>query len=107
MTTILDIRRKYFGAPGCSDENLEIVKLVRDYVDKEIMPRRRDLDGGWHHDEKLAMDTIHKVHQRLVDIGYQRMSWPEEVGGLPVNPSVRAMVAGGQDEVVGFKQERR
>jgi alkylation response protein AidB-like acyl-CoA dehydrogenase len=107
MTTILDIRRKYFGAPGCSDENLEIVKLVRDYVDKEIMPRRGDLDGGWHHDEKLAMDTIHKVHQRLVDIGYQRMSWPEEVGGLPVNPSVRAMVAGGQDEVVGFKLERR
>lgn len=93
MTTILDIRRKYLGAPGCSDADLGIVKLVHDYVEKEIMPRRRDLDGGWHHDEKLAMDTIRKVHQGLVDIGYQRMSWPEEVGGLPVNPSVRAMVA--------------
>ncbi|HEY91137.1 MAG TPA: acyl-CoA/acyl-ACP dehydrogenase [Dehalococcoidia bacterium] len=93
MTTIPDIRRKYLGAPGCSDEDLEIVKLVRDFVDKEIMPCRRDLDGGWHHDEKLAMETIRRVHQGLVDIGYQRMSWPEEVGGLPVNPGIGAMVA--------------
>jgi alkylation response protein AidB-like acyl-CoA dehydrogenase len=93
MTTILDIRRKYLGAPGCNDEDLEIVKVIHDYVDKEIMPRRMDLDGGWHHEEKLAMDTIQKVHQGLVDIGYQRMSWPEEFGGLPVNPRIRAMVA--------------
>ena len=65
MTTILDIRRNYLGATGCSDEDLEIVKLIRDYVDKEIMPRRRNLDGGWHHDEKLAMDTINQVHHRI------------------------------------------
>jgi alkylation response protein AidB-like acyl-CoA dehydrogenase len=93
MTSIMDIRKKHLGASGCSDDELGIVKLAHDYVDKEIMPRRRDLDGGWHHDEKLAMDTIRKVHQGLVDIGYQRMSWPEEVGGLTVNPDVRAMVA--------------
>lgn len=82
MVTILDLRKKYLGAPGCSDEDLEIVKAVRAYVDREIMPHRGDLDGGWHHDEKLAMDTIEKIHQGLVDIGYQRMPWPEAVGGL-------------------------
>lgn len=93
MTTILDIRKKYLGAPGSSDSDLDIVKAIHDYVQKEIMPRRRDLDGGWHHEEKLAMDTIHTIHQGLVDLGYHRMSWPEEVGGLPVNPNVRTMVA--------------
>ena len=82
MATISDLRKIYLGAPGLTDEDLEIVKGIRDFVDKEIMPRRRDLEGGWHHDEKLARDTIEKVHQGLVDIGFQRMSWPESVGGL-------------------------
>lgn len=93
MVTIADLRKKYLGAPGCTDEDLEIVRLVREYVDREIMPRRKELDGGWHHDEKLAMDTIKKVHQGLVDIGVQRMYWPEAVGGLGVNPTVGGMVA--------------
>jgi len=82
MATISDLKKIYLGAPGLTDEDLAIVKGIRDFVDKEIMPRRRDLDGGWHHDEKLAMDTINKIHQGLVDIGYQRMAYPEAVGGL-------------------------
>jgi len=94
MVTILDLRKKYLGAPGCSDEDLEIVKTIHEYVDREIMPHRRDLDGGWHHDEKLALGTIEKIHQGLVDIGVQRMTWPEVVGGSEVNPAVAALVMG-------------
>jgi len=93
MVTISDLRKKYLGAPGYSDEDLEIVRLVHEYVEREIMPHRMDLDGGWHHDEKLAMDTIHKVHQGLVDIGVQRLSWPEAVGGSGLSPGVAGMVA--------------
>ena len=92
MITIEETRRKYLGAPGCSDEDLEIVRTVHEYVDKEIMPRRKDLDGGWHHDEKLAKDTIEKVHQGLVDMGIQRMGWPKAVGGLEVSPRLGNMV---------------
>lgn len=93
MVSISDLRKKYLGAPGCTDEDLEIVRAVREFVDGEIMPRRHDLDGGWHHDEKLAIDTFRKVHQGLVDIGVQRMYWPKAVGGLEVKPVVGEMVA--------------
>jgi len=92
MVSIADLRKKYLGAPGCSDEDLEMVKAVRDFVDGEIMPRRRDLEGGWHRDEKLARETIERVHQGLVDIGVQRMFWPESVGGLGANRAVEPLV---------------
>ncbi len=92
MVTVADLRKKYLGASGCTDEDLEIVKGVREFVDREIMPRRRDLDGGWHHDEKLAMDTIKEIHQGLVDLGVQRMFFPEAVGGLGANRAISGMV---------------
>lgn len=92
MVTILDLRKKYLGASACSDEDLDLVRAVRDFVDGEIMPHRKDLDGGWHHDEKLAMDTIGRVHQGLVDIGVQRMFWPAAVGGLGVNRAIEPLV---------------
>ena len=92
MVTIADLRKKYLGASGCTDEDLEIVQAVREFVDRKIMPRRRDLDGGWHHDEKLAMDTIKEIHQGLVDLGLQRMFWPVEVGGLGANRAIGGMI---------------
>ena len=93
MVTVSDIRQKYLGAPGCTDEDLEIVKTIHEYVDREIMPHRGDMDGGWHHDEKLAKDTIEKVHQGLVDIGVQRIAVPEVLGGVRVNSGIGGMVA--------------
>lgn len=93
MISIEDLRKKYLGAAGCNDEDLQIVQTVHEFVDKEIMPRRKDLDGGWQHDEKLARGTFEKIHQGLVDIGVQKMGWPESVGGLPVNPFIWGMVA--------------
>ena len=92
MVTVADLRQKYLGAAGCTDGDLEIVKGIRDFVDREIMPRRMDLDGGWHHDEKLAMDTIHEIHQGLVNLGLQRMFWPEAVGGLGASRAIGGMV---------------
>jgi len=84
MVSKLDLRKLYLGAPRATDEDMEIVKAVREYVEGEIMPCRRDLDGGWHHDKKLALDTFKKIHQGLVNIGVQRASWPVEFGGLDV-----------------------
>ena len=92
MASILDLRKKYFGAPEATDEDMEIVKAVREYVEREIMPRRKDLDGGWHRDEKLARDSFEQVHQGLVDIGVQRAMWPEDFGGLGVSGIAHEMV---------------
>ena len=92
MVSTLDLRKKYLGALEASDEDMEIVKAVREYVDGELMPRRQDLEGGWHRDEKLAKETFEIVHQGLVDIGVQRASWPEELGGLGVSGVANEMI---------------
>jgi len=92
MVSIVDLRKKYLGAPGATDEDMEIVKAVREFVDAEIMPHRQDLDGGWHRDEKLARETFEKIHQGLVDIDVQRAMWPEDFGGLGVNGIVNNMI---------------
>ena len=93
MVSKLDLRKLYLGAPGATDEDMEIVKAVREYAEGEIMPRRRDLDGGWHHDEKLALDTFKKIHQGLVEIGVQRASWPAVFGGLDVRGITNDMIS--------------
>ena len=92
MASIADLRKKYLGAIDATDEDMQIVNAVREYVDKEIMPRRQDLDGGWHRDEKLAKKTFEKVHQGLVDIGVQRAIYPEEFGGLGVSGVASEMI---------------
>ena len=93
MTSIYDLRKKYLGAPQATDSDMEIVKAVREFVDGEIMPHRQDLEGGWHRDERLALDTIEKIQQGLVDIGVQRATWPEEFGGLGVSEVVAEMIS--------------
>jgi len=92
MVSLLDLKKKYLGAPGATDEDMEIVKAVREYVDGEIIPRRRELDGGWHRDEKLARETFDKLHKGLVDIGVQRARWPEKYGGLGVSSFTMGMM---------------
>ena len=88
MISIQDLRKKYLGAPEVPDEDLEIVRAVREYVEKEIMPCRRDLDGGWHRDEDLARSTFQKVHQGLVNIDVQRAIWPKDFGGINLSGDV-------------------
>ena len=92
MISVKDLRKKYLGAPEATDEDMEIVRDVREYVEGEIMSRRGDLEGGWHRDEKLARETFEKVHQGLVDIGVQRAGWPKAFGGLGVSQVASQMV---------------
>jgi len=92
MVSISDLRKKYLGAMAATDEDMQIVKAVREFVDGEIMPHRQDLDGGWHRDEALAKKTFEKAHQGLVDIGVQRAAWPESLGGLGVSDVANEMI---------------
>jgi alkylation response protein AidB-like acyl-CoA dehydrogenase len=92
MISLNDLRKKYLGAPDATDEDMEIVRAVREYAEAEIMPRRGDLEGGWHRDETLARETFEKVHQGLVNIGVQRAGWPKALGGLGVSEVASQMV---------------
>lgn len=92
MLSISDLRKKYLGAPQATDEELNIVRTVREYVDAEIMPRRKDLEGGWYRNENLARKTFDEVYQGLVDIDVQRAMWPEELGGLGVSDVLSDMI---------------
>ncbi len=92
MTSISELRKKYLGAPDATDEDMQMVQAVREYVNKEVMPHRQDLEGGWHRDHQLAQSTFHRIHQGLVDIGVQKAAWPESLGGFGVRGSVYNMM---------------
>jgi alkylation response protein AidB-like acyl-CoA dehydrogenase len=66
----------------CSEQDIEIAERVRDYIDREVMPRRHDLEGGWHRDEKLAVDTRWKVFADLFKMGVTKINLPKRFGGL-------------------------
>jgi alkylation response protein AidB-like acyl-CoA dehydrogenase len=88
---LLNIRQKY-PRVFCTEEEIEIAEHIKRFVDKEIMPYRHDLEGGWHRDEKLAKNTIHRLYAKLVDIGVTKINLPKKFGGLEYSPVVRQMI---------------
>ncbi|MCX6007871.1 MAG: acyl-CoA dehydrogenase family protein, partial [Chloroflexi bacterium] len=74
-----DMRKKY---PGVAENYLQMLSGFQEFVNKEIMPRRRDLDGGpYHRDAELAERTFNELTQKLIDIDGVRGQFPVEVGG--------------------------
>lgn len=98
MVIIMEIYEKYpmfsveqkYGV-FASPEELLMVKTVREYVDREILPRRLDLEGGWCRDERLAEETLDLVYKGLVDLGVQKLLIPSKYGGIEISP-VGAMI---------------
>lgn len=88
---LLQPRYKYTRA-FCTDEEIELADRIRQFVDKEVMPYRHDLEGGWHRDEKHALQTLHRLYAKLVDLGLTRSNLPEKYGGLGLSPVVRQMI---------------
>ena len=76
----------------CTEEDIKMAESIRKFVNKEIMPRRHDLEGGWHREEKLAVETQHELYAKLVDLGVTKSNLPAEYGGLGLSPVVRQMV---------------
>lgn len=88
---LLEPRQKYVGA-FCSDEEIRIAEHLRAFVDRELMPHRHDLEGGWHRDEALARATLHRLYAKLVDFGVTKTNLPTKYGGLAYSPIVRQMI---------------
>jgi alkylation response protein AidB-like acyl-CoA dehydrogenase len=72
-----------------SDEEMAILETIVKFVDKEIFPKRLDLEGGWHRDENLAEDTLDDLYAKLTAIGYQKAGVPVACGGLGISTALR------------------
>ena len=79
---------KYSGI-FIDEEEMAMLETVVKFVEKEIFPKRLDLEGGWHREEKLAEDTLDDLYAKLVALGYQKVGVPEAYGGLGVSTALR------------------
>ena len=65
-----------------TDEGRSIAKVFREFVDKEIMPYRLEID------EDKERKIIHRISQGLVNLGLQKSYLPKEIGGSEMRDNV-------------------
>jgi alkylation response protein AidB-like acyl-CoA dehydrogenase len=73
-------------------EDLEMAKALHRFVDEQVMPRRRDLEGGPGRDPALAQKTIESLLHGLIKLDIQRAFFPERIGGLGLTSRVTSCV---------------
>jgi len=56
-----------------SKEDLQIREAIREFTQKEIIPRTKELEADY--------SLVEEVHQKLVDLGVQSDGYPAEFGG--------------------------
>ncbi|MBA7606340.1 Acyl-CoA dehydrogenase [subsurface metagenome] len=88
---LLDPTYKYSKC-YCTDEEMAIVVEVARFVDKELMPERHNLEGGWHRDERLGLETRDKYFRECVKMGVTKTNYPKDLGGLELSLVLRNMV---------------
>lgn len=81
-------RNKYIGA-FFTEEEIKMLEVIKDFVDKMVMPKRNDLEGGWHRDVELAEETHDELYERLVKLGFQKSMIPAEYGGMGASSMFR------------------
>lgn len=81
----MDYWEKYVGV-FLTEEDLEMARAVRSFVEKEIMPVRHLLDDDLEH--KLIKDILSK----WAKMGFQKAPFPPEYGGLGASSVVAAAV---------------
>lgn len=71
------------------EEEMAMLESLAKFVEKEVFPKRLDLEGGWHRGEKLAEETLDDLYEKLVAIGYQTVGVPAEYGGMGASTVLR------------------
>lgn len=89
---ILMTTRQKYPDIYCNDEEVMLADNIKKFVDKEVMPERHNLEGGWHRDENLGIKTLHRLYSRMVDLGVTKINLPEKYGGLELRPTARQIV---------------
>jgi alkylation response protein AidB-like acyl-CoA dehydrogenase len=75
-----------FNQPFLTEENKMVAKLYRDFVDKEIMSVRQQIDDDKEH------KIVSRILQALTDMGHQKAAFPKEYGGSNMTAMVSAAV---------------
>lgn len=82
-----------FNRAVCTEEEIEMAETIRKFTDTEVFPRRHDLEGGWHRDQKLAEDTLYHLNRRMFELGVHKSNYPQKFGGLGLTPMSRILIA--------------
>lgn len=88
---MLDPKVKYARC-FCTDEEIDMAAKMREFTDRELMKDRHGFEGGWHREDKLALETLHKHYAECVKLGLTKSNMPTKFGGLGLSPVVRNMV---------------
>jgi alkylation response protein AidB-like acyl-CoA dehydrogenase len=67
-------------------EDFMMRDMIRNFVDKEIMPVRRQIDDDKDH------VIVNRILQGLTDLGIQKSSFPPEYGGMGAHSAVSAAI---------------
>ena len=84
----MDYWKNYLGI-FLKEEDVEVVKMLRGFVEKEIMPVRHLIDDDKDH------TLIKKILQGLTNVGIQKGAFPKAYGGFEggaCSSSVRTIV---------------
>ena len=46
----------------CTEDDIAMAETIRKFVNKEIMPHRHDLEGGWHRDQRI-FSSVHTINE--------------------------------------------
>ena len=77
---MFSVEQKY--SPWLSNESLEKVEEVKQYVDTTMLGQANEYEGGWHKDEERALEAFDQAYADLTDLGVQAATVPEKYGGL-------------------------
>lgn len=60
------------------------MRIRKEWTEKEVFPARRQLDDDWK-----DHDIMERLYKKLaVDLGFQKLLWPKELGGLGMDSLV-------------------
>ena len=81
----MDYWKNYLGI-FLKEEDVEMAKMLRGFVENEIMPVRHQIDDDKEH------TLITKILQGLTNAGMQKGAFPPEYGGMGASSVVTAAV---------------
>lgn len=86
--TTIENRDFRFASALVSDEARMLAAIARDFVDREIMPIRREIDQDTRKDYEL----VEELQKKMTVLGTQKANIPPEYGGLGIMPLVNLCV---------------